>query len=140
VLAVAARLTKGDTTIASNSYPLFVLKIEQFKPTAERVTLIEPKQQMQRFFTSCGVEAVPFGDGENVTGPVLIAQPDAWNDRQMAEFRRLMDWVRDGGTAVWLTPPTNEVYIGQPIYRQREKNYMMQSQGRPSHGRCARAG
>ena len=40
-----------------------------------------------------------------------------------------MDWVNRGGTAVWLTPPTTEVYIGQPIYRQPEKNYMMQLRG-----------
>jgi len=126
---VTAVLTRGATTIASNSYPLFVLKFDQLKSTTPRVVLIEPKQQLQRFFKGCGVEGVRFTDGENVTGPVLVAQPDAWTDPQMTTFRRLMDWVKRGGTTVWLSPPTTRVYTGQPIYRQPEKNYMMQLRG-----------
>jgi beta-galactosidase len=129
MLTVTARLTKDATTIVSNSYPLFVLKIDQLKPPAERVALIEPKQRLQSFFKGCGVEAVRFGDGWNATGLVVIAQADAWTEQQLAEFNRLMDWVKSGGTAIWLTPPTNEVYIGQPIYRQPEKNHMMQLRG-----------
>jgi hypothetical protein len=128
-LTVTASLTKGDTMIASNSYPLFVLKLDQLQPTTDQVTLIEPKKQLQTFFSSCGVETGRFGNGENVAGPVLIAQADAWTDQQMAEFERLMEWVKSGGTAIWLTPPTNEVYIGQPIYRQPERNYLMQMRG-----------
>jgi len=129
VLTVTARLTHGAATMASNSYPLFVMKIDQLKPTAERVTLIEPKQQMQRFFTGCGIEAVRFGDGKNVTGPVLIAQPDAWADQQMAEFSRLMGWVKRGGTAIWLKVPTTGEYHGKPIRRDPKKNYMMRLRG-----------
>lgn len=137
VLTVTARLTNGDTTVASNSYPLFVLKIDQLKPTAERVTLIEPKQQMRKFFTGCGVEAVRFGDGENVTGPVLIAQRDAWTGQQMTEFGRLMEWVNRGGTAVWLEVPAAGEDHGQPIYRDPKKNYMMQLQGQTEPWRLA---
>jgi len=129
-LTVTAVLTRDGKTIASNSYPLFALTIDQLKPTAKRVVLIEPKQQLWRFLEGRGVETARFGDGKDVAGPVIVAQPDAWNDQQMSTFRSLMEWVESGGTAIWLTPPSNEVYVGQPIYRQPEKNYMMQLQGR----------
>jgi hypothetical protein len=129
VLTVTARLSESGRTIASNSYPLLVLKLDQLKPAADRVVLIEPKQQLQRFFTGRGVEAVRFGDGNNITGPVLVAQPDAWTDSQKAKFGRLMDWVKAGGTAIWLKVPTAGEYHGQSIYRDPKKNYMMQLRG-----------
>jgi hypothetical protein len=55
----------------------------------------------------------------------------------MAEFGRLMEWVKRGGTAIWLQVPTTGEYHGQTIYRDAKKNYMMQLRGQTEPWRLA---
>ena len=128
-MTVTVELTGDGRKIARNAYPIHVLNVEDLKPAAKRVVVIEPQERLRDYFTERGVECERFVDGRDVTGPVIVAQPDAYTDRQVETFVRLMDWIERGGVAVWLKVPAAGEFHGQPIYRDPANNYMMQLRG-----------
>ena len=130
---------KGRTKLraqvgAINDYEILVVGAEELTPSLPRVTVIEPKDQLRKFCRGCGIEYHAFQDGGAVNGPIVVAQPDAWTEKQLARFVHLIDWIERGGVAVWLKVPSTYEWHGQPIYRDYEKNYLMRLQ-RPEQPR-----
>ena len=128
-MTASVELIGDGKTIARNEYPIHVMNGEDLKPAAERVVVIEPHRQLRDHFTARGVQCERFVDGRDVTGPVIVAQSDAYTERRLETFVRLMDWIERGGVAVWLKVPAAEEHHGQPIYRDPNNNYMMQLRG-----------
>ncbi|MCF7849326.1 MAG: hypothetical protein K9M45_10775 [Kiritimatiellales bacterium] len=123
---VTATLKKGGKVISSNSYPIFVLKKGDLTPAVKQVALFEQRKELKKLLMGRQIQCQQFGPDTDLSLPVIVPQSYARMEAQGKVFRRLMQWVERGGTAIWLRVPVNTEYIGQPIYRQPEKNYMMQ--------------
>ena len=128
-MTVTVELTADGRKIARNTYPIHVLNVDDLKSAAERVVVIEPQRKLRNYLEGRGVEYQRFVDGRDVTGPVIVAQPDAYTEPQVETFVRLMDWIERGGVAVWLKVPAAAEFHGQSIYRDPANNYMMQLRG-----------
>lgn len=111
------------------AYPILVLKQDDLSPPPGPVAVVDPKQQLQIFLKDRGISCQSFAINTGVATPVLVAQPDVWSENEKRRMRELIDWVARGGCAIWLRPPVIEEYHGQPIYREPDKNYMMQLRG-----------
>ena len=119
---------EAESSSAVGSFDFLVFDRAALEPAVSHVTVIEPKGRLRTFCQGCGIEYHAFQDGRQVKGPVVVAQPDAWNEKQLVRFVHLIDWIERGGVAVWLKVPSTYEWHGQPIYRDYEKNYMLRLQ------------
>lgn len=122
-----ARLRRGGEIVSENGFDFMVFPDEALKPGAGEVSVIDPRGTVRKFLESRDVVARPF-DAAACAGPLVVAQGNAWNEREAEQLVRAVDWVRRGGVAVWLDPPGEYERTGQPVYQDPEKNFMMRFQ------------
>ncbi len=70
-----------------------------------RVQTFDPAAELAEFATLHGVDVTPFRADSAPDAPVVCCVEDARSDAEVDHFRSLLQWVADGGTAVFLRPP-----------------------------------
>jgi hypothetical protein len=104
---ITARIVRGTETLVSNRQPVWVFAGADLKPAISAVTIVDTKDKLKNFFAARGVATTEFRAGQIVKGPVIVGLDDMYADTAAGRFTALMDHVKDGGTAVWLHPPTD---------------------------------
>jgi len=97
------RLTGDDgAVIAENTVDFDVYGHKQLSAPAAKIALLDTGNALGPFLESQGVEFVEFGNGTPKSLPVFVARAAAVNPRAKARFQTLREFVRRGGTAVYL--------------------------------------
>jgi hypothetical protein len=118
------QLLREGQQATENAQDIFVLAATDVLLPVVDLSLVDTREQLKPFLQSAGREWRSF-DGTG-SGVALVVDNDAQIAQQVETFVRLMDWVKRGGVAIWLKPPSRMLVEGDPIYRDYENNYMMQ--------------
>jgi hypothetical protein len=93
--------TQGDV-VAKNQFGFDVFDDEDLRASAAKVAVLDPQNDLKPFLEERGVPFVVFGSDTPQTLPVFVATDKAGSPQLKAQFKALEDFVKQGGTAVYL--------------------------------------
>jgi hypothetical protein len=100
---VKARVTADDgSLIAENDYGIDVFSPALPAIPGKRIAVLCPGGRLKPFLKRAGIEFVEFKAGTDRTLPVFISRTAAGPPDQKKLFAELIEWIKAGGTAVYL--------------------------------------
>lgn len=100
---VKAQITAGDgSPITANEYSFDVFAAEQLTVPTRRIAVLDPSNSLKPFLQASGLAFEEFGAGTDRSLPVFVSQTQARTKERRDLFGKLREFVRVGGTAVYL--------------------------------------
>ena len=100
---VKAEVTADDgSTIAANEYSFDVFTAEQLAVPKQRIAVLDPSNSLKPFFRRTGIGFVDFDAKTDRSLPVFVSRTEAKTLAQRKLFEGLAEFVKAGGTAVYL--------------------------------------
>jgi len=100
---VKAKITANDgLLIAQNEYNFDVFTTGQLRIPKRRIALLDPSNSLRPFVKQTGIEFVEFTAETDRSIPVLVSRTEAKTPAQRKLFGKLAEFIRAGGTGVYL--------------------------------------
>jgi hypothetical protein len=98
-----AQIIAGDgSQIANNKYSFDVFTPEQLHVPDKRIAVLDPSNSLKPFLKASGIAFVEFGAKTDRSLPVFVSRNQAKTKKQKSLFGELQEFIRAGGTAVYL--------------------------------------
>jgi len=92
----------NGSVIAENVVGFDVLSDDALAVPAATIAVLDPANQLKPFLKARGIKFADFGSDTPLTTPVFVATSKVNNPLQKARFQALEEFVKAGGTAVYL--------------------------------------
>jgi hypothetical protein len=95
-------LARNGTLLTENTHDFDVFPEKALAAPKARVAVLDLSRSLTQFLRKSGIEVVEFDPSTPRSLPVLVTSVNPTGDEQQARFARLIQFVEDGGTAVYL--------------------------------------
>ena len=100
---VKAEITADDgSPITNNKYSFDVFSAGQLAIPETRIAVLDPSNSLKPFLRQAGIAFVEFDAGTDRSLPVFVSRTEANTPVQKELFGELKDFIKAGGTAVYL--------------------------------------
>ena len=100
---VKAEITADDgSPIARNVYSFDVFTAEQLAVPKDRIAVLDTNNSLRPFLRRAGIEFLEFDAGTDRSLPVFVSRTEANTPAQRKLFGELAEFIKAGGTAVYL--------------------------------------
>ncbi len=100
---VEAEITADDgASIAQNTYSFDVFTAGQLAVPKRRIAVLDPSNSLKLFLKQSGIEFVEFAAGIDRVLPAFVSRTEAKTPAQRKLFGELVEFVRAGGTGIYL--------------------------------------
>jgi len=100
---IRATITADDgVPIADNEYSFDVFAKEGLTIPDKPIAVLDPSHSLKPFLRQAGIAFVEFDAGTNHSLPVFVSRTEAKTPAQKNLFGKLKEFIKDGGTAVYL--------------------------------------
>lgn len=100
---VRAKVTAQDgSVITENAYSFDVFTAEQLDAPRKRIAVLDPSNSLKPFLEKSGIAFVEFDTGTDRLLPVFVSRTEAKTPAERKLFNELVEFIKVGGTAVYL--------------------------------------
>ena len=100
---VRAQVTSDDNMlITRNEYCFDVFAEEELAVAAKRIAVLDPSNSLRPFLKKSGIVYEQFDSRTGRSLPVFVSRTEAKTKEQRDLFGKLKEFIRDGGTALYL--------------------------------------
>ena len=113
---IKVRITADDgSPVTSNEYAFDVFSTEELAVPAQQIAVLDPSNSLKPFLKKRGIEFEDFSAATDPSLSVFVSRSEAWNDDQRKRFSELEEFIRDGGTVVYLGGGGRGYGWGKPV-------------------------
>ncbi len=111
---VSAEITAQDgTPITGNQYSFDVFSVQQLAVPGKRIAVLDPSNSLKPFLRDRGIAFEAFNVSTDVSLPVFVSRSEAHTPAQRKQFEQLTEFIRAGGSAIYLQAGGPHVRWGQ---------------------------
>jgi beta-galactosidase len=92
----------SGAVVAQNRFGFDVFNSDDLRVPSARIAVLDPQNELKPFLEERGVPFVAFGADTPTPLPVFVATDKAGTPELRTQFKALEDFVKQGGTAVYL--------------------------------------
>jgi beta-galactosidase len=110
---VNAVMSDDDSPLAESTHTFDVFTAQQLAIPQKPIAVLDPNNSLKPFLTHSGIAFVDFDADTDPSLPVFVSRTEASTARQKKLFVELAEFIRAGGTAVYLQASGPEVLWGK---------------------------
>ena len=112
---VRAEIVDGDgTRVAENEYEFDAFTAEQLAVPEERIAVLDPGNALKPFLETTGIAFEEFSTATDRSLPVFVSRTEANTPEERDAFAALEEFIKAGGTAVYLHAAGRQTPWGNP--------------------------
>ena len=109
-------ISETDSILTENSYPFDVFKEKDLRIQRTTVALLDTESPLINFLNRRRVHVMDFNSATPTSVPVIVTNTKTGMDSDKKRFATLLEFVRKGGTAIYLDRLVEDVESAHPAF------------------------